>query len=213
MKEKCIIIDDKINVNEQIETNRNHIDVFNSSGEHIMRSFNVVVDQGRAYTLLTLMNMTHVGDFAQIGRAYDPTQYLSVWGCGDGAASVVDPLNPSTPEFNSVELSNPVSFLTPDYTESPLEELPYWDLNLKKNFSSAEQKFTPGGKMYIELHLSIEPDECKGSPINEIGLYLASHGGSPAKDNFKLFSKVTFPSLPNAIGGGDSYSIIYRVYA
>lgn len=199
---------------------KNRIDVFNSAGEHILRGYNIVVDTGRLFSLKNSFQIA--GGDLTIGRNNIPLQWASCFSVGDGAAPPNDLSNPSSPLLSDTALAN----LTPFYAADParlnedadIAKPLYWNATDIKDFTNISLVDDGLGDIYVECTLTIGYSECAGKNINELCLYLATHTVVAEevtnKANFLMFSRITFPSLPNAVDPNtDEYTIIYRVYA
>lgn len=200
---------------------RNCIDVFNSKNQHIFRGYNVVVNTGRQYTLQSVFN--HSVD-PSLGRGNLPRQWVSVFRVGDGGATLTDPFVNIQSNVDEVDLASPLIFNQQDTTltheEGNLSLPHYWSGTSFKDFTNITYGYDVGTTdMFMEITLKLGQSELLGQKVNELGLYLAEHtldvdGNITNKTNFKLFSKVTFATLPKSPNLNDDwYTFVYRVYA
>ena len=233
MQTQKIVLTDSLTLRDkrltipEVTEHRNFLDIFDSNGHHVLRSFNSVVNSGRLFTLGKVFNRDSYG-----GLLEDELdgKWVSVWAAGTGGIS------PSTNEPISVELSdiglsNHQPFIATDSNNSQSNELgiAYWETGsgektMYKDFTEVSVfNGTSGNQLlYIEFTLDIEKDELLGKAVSEIATFIAFHtfNGQNELENkseFQIFSKITFPALPNtediSNGAGDSYTIKYRVYA
>jgi len=223
MTNNTLVVTDNMATSDKIVTSpetKNFIDVFNSKNEHVYRGYNIVVDKGRLFTLQNTFNfMTD----SNLNKRTKPNLWASAFSVGDGAAPANNPFSPIAPNLVDTQLFNRVPFFAENTnrtnTDGDVSKPKYWsNTNIKDFTSVAYVNNASTGEMYYEITLVIDYSECKGKNINELGLYLANHTLSGAtvtnKTEFTLFSKITFPSLPNSINDDtDQYTIIYRVYA
>ena len=215
-----------------VEEHRNFADIFDSEGNHIMRTFNAVVNTGRLFTLIKVFNLygSNVKGLNSVPTLQGDDRWVSVWAAGKGG--IPDPMNPEeTAEVavTETELADQLKFNASNDSFKSVDNLEfttrYWNATQFKDFEDflIFDDSADTGVLYFEVALNIDFSEFQGENVNELGLFICKHDkdfeGKDTKEEFEMFSRITFPSLPNATQDpntllkGDSYTIIYRVYA
>ncbi len=198
---------------------KNELIVLNFKGEQIYRGFNTVVNGGRLYNLQTMSNEDNANSINNKRSENRPNYFMSCFGVGDDGTISNDKSVPKTVAITETELYDKVQFTTEDWNnqDNNNSKPKYRDNRYKKDFDNVTTVINElTGEIYTEFVFTISELELNGIDINEFGFYLSDLDVSnDTKSNFKLFSKVTIPTIFKRETGSleSSYTFKYRIYA
>jgi hypothetical protein len=206
------------------------------SGEVLLVRKNLVVRQGREFTLRKIFNMPY-GTLTEANFNFTPTtgtetaellfnRYINLFGIGKGGTPVADPFNPIPPTPADSDLTTPVVFRTSTMVEPlPLIDRPkYMDGRLdpsdntvtlwyKKTFTSKEIVLdNVNNDYYVKIRLDVSNMDARDNIMNELCLYTSRYVNNAFID-FKVFSRITFPTEPLFTSNNKALVIDYYVYA
>jgi hypothetical protein len=199
---------------------------------------NLVVRNGREVTLRKLFNLvpTYDGTEAVFNR-----RKICCFGVGSGGVAnlgsggVIDPFNVIEPTPADSELNTRRPFIIKTTTLSSTEASKYLGGEIVNSGGSSstywyKKKFTGtptittlsqpiaedayNDEYYVRVQLSIEATDVRGESINEIAIYTGvDTSASPGNfTNFRLFSRITFPTEYFAAIGNKAIGVNYYLY-
>ncbi|MEN3039601.1 MAG: hypothetical protein ABDI07_10730 [Candidatus Kryptonium sp.] len=167
--------------------------IYDGENNIIMESENLILYSGREFIMSILLNSNN-SNIAQQSNSYR----LGFWALGNGG--LLDPFDPTTrilPSPNDLDLNN---------------KLQGFDSNLQtvtnnrfyKRYSNTiflTDSTNNDRYLITVVTLRLEENEFENTHINEAGLYLArSENAKDPNNDFKIFSKTTFPSVFKSAG-------------
>jgi len=211
-----IIIDDKRKKNKH-KPLRGIVIVKDTEGNIIYTKDNLVVRKGRELILRKLLNIPFV---SQTTTQLNNRKICS-FGIGIGGTPSNDPLNPLVPTPADSTLNTETYFVVSPLTVP--QQAKYLDSRVITVGPSTEtrwfkKKFTSDPELvlnavpnaddpyndeyYVKVNLAIDPEDCRGSNINEICLFsgIQDINDSSLFTNFQIFSRITFPTEVFQIG-------------
>ena len=149
---------------------------------------NLVTYQGREWIGERLFNT----DNTYVDTTAD--QFISWLGLGSGGCPVGDPLNPTAPSNTDTDLDTEVPINASDPTCADFRAGAYY----KHPFDSVEFiQDTDNDNKYLicRVTTTIGIDDANGYNLSEAGLFVCDSSAGGATGPFKLFSRITFPSI------------------
>lgn len=235
LKDEISVSNIKLNEGEILDK-RNLFRIFKNGdmNNEVARGFNIITVNGRKFNAAKLFGVESIIPGASIFNSGVPTNSdltikaagedtyeIIAWGGGSGAAPANDLFNPSAPTVNDILLDSATKFYAEEDTRAnPDEDVlkgQYFDNTYKKTTTDRVLKQDANSDYYLELTLTVEYSELKGTALNELGTYCGDttrdgNGDVTGANNFFLYSRLTFSSLPNSQDSRDNYTIKYNVY-
>lgn len=152
---------------------------------------NLVVYKGREWLLSRAFN------FSNPNIPQTCNEFISWLGLGDGGCPIGDPLYPTAPTMEDVELSNPIMINpddsvyadyrdnpTPGYYKAPFDTLTF-----------EQDGYNYNTWLIIRVDSTISPADANDCNISEAGLYTAESSSGGFAGPFNLYARVTFPTI------------------
>ena len=195
--DNCLV--DQVNVNRP--QNRKpegevHIyEVIGDGNKKLIHKSNLVLYLGREMLAQRLVNLEN---FSAI-----PTkdEFVSWFGLGDGGVRPADPLDPTPPISNDVDMYSNVmiSDSTSTYGDFHVAGGSYPKTGYyKKQFDTVEFErdvLNDDKWLVIRIKTTIGTNDANGEQLSEAGLFSAESSMAAYSGPFSLFARVTYPSL------------------
>lgn len=195
--DNCLV--DQVNVNRP--QNRKpegevHIyEVIGDDNKKLIHKSNLVLYLGREMLAQRLVNIENF--------SATPTkdEFVSWFGLGDGGVRPADPLNPTPPISNDVDIYSNVmiSDSTSTYGDFHVVGGSYPKTGYyKKQFDTVEFErdvLNDDKWLVIRIQTTIGTNDANGEQLSEAGLFSAESNAAAYSGQFSLFARVTYPSL------------------
>ena len=179
---------------------------------------NLVVRTGREYNLRKIFGMPYNGEtITQLNN-----RTINLFSIGKGGSAASDPFSPlpvtatdqnmnTEVAFRAISTSQNLGADAPKYTDMrTLNGVNYY---YKKTFTSKSIVLDDtNNDYYVKVGLDITDLDARGEVISELGLY-TSEVNSGVYSNFRMATRVTFPSESMTINTKKGLAIDYYIYS
>lgn len=160
-------------------------------GKKLIAKPNLVVFQGREGLLSSAFKTRN------INITPSETEFICWFGLGDGGCPIGDPLNPTAPTVEDLDLSDSIMINASDSTcgDWRLEPVNGY---YKHPFDSVSFEQDPDNYNYWlvgKVSTTISKEDANGCNLSEAGLFSAESNAGSYSGNFSLYARVTFPTI------------------
>jgi hypothetical protein len=153
---------------------------------------NLVVFQGREGLLSSAFRTRNVN----IAPLED--EFICWFGVGNGGCPIGDPLNPTAPTVEDLDLVSNVMINASDATCGDWRVEPEVEGYYKHPFDSVSFEQDPDNYNYWlvgRISTTISNEDANGYNLNEAGLFSAASSAGSYSGHFSLYARVTFPTI------------------